>query len=125
MSSAADCHPFVADCGVRLATDLVAHTWDPVVLMALRTGGRRRLELLTSIGGISDKVLSQSLRRLLANGLVARRTAPPSRATTYVLTPLGESLAGGPMTALARWAVEHGDQVLAAQRRAEQLRSAQ
>ncbi|MEA2280186.1 MAG: hypothetical protein QOK21_793, partial [Solirubrobacteraceae bacterium] len=39
-----DCQPFVADCSVRLATDLLAHTWDPVLLMALRGGRRRRIE---------------------------------------------------------------------------------
>jgi DNA-binding HxlR family transcriptional regulator len=110
-----DCQTFVADCRVRVATDLLAHTWDPVVLMALRTGPRRRLELLGGIGGISDKVLSESLRRLSANGLVRRVEVPSDRGVSYALSDLGHSLAAGPMTALARWAVDNGDELLAAQ----------
>ena len=105
------CVPFVSDCHVRIATELIAHTWDPVVLMALRPGPRRRGELLTAIGGISDKVLADPLRRLLANGLLMRGGA-------YDLTPLGRSLVEGPLTALAHWAVAHGDDVLAAQQAA-------
>jgi len=97
-----DCPPFVADCRVRAATDLLAHTWDPVVLMAMRYGGRRRRELLADIGGISDKALTESLRRLLANGLLDREG---ERAVTYSLSARGQSLVDGPMTALAEWAV--------------------
>jgi DNA-binding HxlR family transcriptional regulator len=103
---AADCPPFVSDCHVRIATELIGHTWDPVVLMALRYQPRRRGELLAAIGGISDKVLADALRRLLANGLVEHG---------YALTPLGRSLVDGPLTALAEWGVAHGDAVLAAQ----------
>jgi DNA-binding HxlR family transcriptional regulator len=111
-----DCQPFVADCSVRLATDLLGHTWDPVVLMALRAGRRRRIELLADIGAISDKVLSQTVRRLIANGLITRVTTSADRAVAYELSDLGDSLANGPMAALARWAIDHGDHVLAAQR---------
>ena len=113
----ADCQPFVADCRVRLATELLAHTWDPVVLMALRAGGRRRSELLDGIGDIADKVLAQSLRRLRSDGLVTRTAVVGDRAVTYELSALGRSLADGPMADLARWAVDHGDQVLAARER--------
>lgn len=112
-----DCQPFVADCSVRLATDLLHHTWDPVVLMALRAGRRRRIELREGIGGISDKVLSQTLRRLLSNGLITRISAPSDHAVACALSDLGASLANGPMAALARWATDHGVQVLAAQQR--------
>lgn len=111
-----DCEPFVADCRVRLATDLIAHTWDPVVLMALRAGPRRRMELLSDIGGISDKVLAEALRRLTANGLITRR-ATRNRGTSYELSDLGASLADGPMATLARWAMEHGEHVAAARQR--------
>ena len=110
-----DCPPFVADCGVRLATDLLAHRWDPVVLMALRTGRRRRIELLAVIRGISDKVLSETLRRLISNGLITRISTAADRTVAYELSDLGESLANGPMVALGRWAMEHGDQILAAE----------
>jgi DNA-binding HxlR family transcriptional regulator len=103
--------PFVGDGeqdDVRIGTELIAHTWDPVVLMALRFGPQRRGELLVAIGGISDKVLAEALRRLLGSRLIARGDA-------YALTPLGASLVEGPLAALASWAVEHGEAVLAAQ----------
>lgn len=109
-------HELVADCRLRAATDLFAHTWDPVVLAALRGGARRRRELRAAIGGISDKVLTDSLHRLLASGLIerhARAEAPPR--VDYSLTGLGQSLVEGPMAALGRWAVEHGDELLEAQ----------
>jgi DNA-binding HxlR family transcriptional regulator len=111
------CEPFVADCQLRLATDLVAHTWDPVVLSALRAGPRRRRDLLTGIGGISDKALTQAITRLSASGLI-ERTVDTTRAATYQLSELGASLAHGPLAALARWAAEHGSTVQAAQERA-------
>ncbi|AWS43467.1 helix-turn-helix domain-containing protein [Streptosporangium sp. 'caverna'] len=107
---------FVADCRVRAATDLFAHTWDSVVLAALASGPRRRRELRDAIGGISDKVLTDALHRLLANGLIDRRAhaeAPPR--VEYALTGLGQSLVDGPMKALGRWATEHGDKLLDAQ----------
>lgn len=110
------CYELVADCRLRAATDLFVHMWDPVALAALRTGPRRRRELRTAIGGISDKVLTETLHRLLANGLVSRRAyaeAPPR--VEYSLTSLGESLVDGPMKALGRWTLEHGDELLNAQ----------
>ncbi|MGH3488916.1 MAG: winged helix-turn-helix transcriptional regulator [Actinopolymorphaceae bacterium] len=110
------CYELVADCRLRAATDLFAHTWDPVALAALRTGPRRRSELRSVIGGISDKVLTDTLHRLLGNGLVSRRAyaeAPPR--VEYSLTNLGESLVDGPMKELGRWTLEHGDEHLYAQ----------
>ncbi|MFF3519888.1 winged helix-turn-helix transcriptional regulator [Streptomyces sp. NRRL B-3253] len=112
-------HEWVADCRLRAATDLFTHTWDPVVLAALPAGPRRRRELRAAIGGISDKVLTDTLRRLLARGLVGRHAhaeAPPR--VEYGLTVLGQSLVEGPMVALGRWAVDHGDELLAAQENA-------
>jgi DNA-binding HxlR family transcriptional regulator len=114
------CEELVADCRLRAATDLLAHTWDPVVLAALRPGPRRRRELRAAIGGMSDKVLTDALRRLCAHGLVARRAfaqAPPR--VDYALTPLGQSLVDGPMRALGSWALEHGDELLDALERAD------
>lgn len=111
------CAPFAADCAVRLATDLIAHTWDPVVLMALRAGRRRRADLLDGIAGVSDKVLTGTLRRLRANGLVVRIATPADRSVAYELSELGASLANGPLAALGQWATDHADQVLAAQER--------
>jgi DNA-binding HxlR family transcriptional regulator len=108
---------FLADCRARLAFDLLANTWHAVVVWALRNGPVRPVDLRVRIGGISAKALNETLRRLVANGLVERRSyreAPPR--VEYALTELGASLLG-PIGALGEWGHEHGDAVLAAQDR--------
>ncbi|OLR92797.1 winged helix-turn-helix transcriptional regulator [Actinokineospora bangkokensis] len=102
--------PLGADCHVRLGADLIRHTWDAVVLTVLRSGPARRGDLIARIGGVSDKVVHQSLERLRAHGLVVR-SSPRGR---YELTAVGSSFAGGPLLALARWAEEHRDDLHAA-----------
>lgn len=85
-------------------------------MAALHDGPRRRNDLHERIGGLSDKVLTQSLRRLLSAGLLARRRyeqMPPR--VEYELTSLGMSLVDGPMCVWGDWIHEHGDQILAAQ----------
>jgi len=116
MSNDGTCEEFVADCRLRAGTELFAHTWDPVVLAALRPGPRRRRELRAMIGGISDKALTDALHRLVRQGLVGRQSyaqAPPR--VDYDLTPLGLSLLDGPLRALGDWITEHGDELLDAQ----------
>ncbi|MEU1473507.1 helix-turn-helix domain-containing protein [Streptomyces sp. NPDC005761] len=106
---------FLADCRARLAFDLLSNTWNAVVLWALRDGPRRPFELREQIGGISSKVLTETLRRLQFNGLVDRQShpgAPPH--VEYRLTSLGRTLLG-PIDAVGAWAFEHGDEVMAAQ----------
>lgn len=105
------CQTFASDCHVRAAAELITHTWDPVVLSALRLGPTRRNELLVRIAGISDKVLTQALDRLQARALVTRvRRAEPASGRVgaiYQLSPLGESFANGPLAQLAQWAADH------------------
>ncbi len=105
----------VADCRLRAATDLFAHTWDPVVLVGLLGGPRRRSVLRAEIGGISDKALTEALRRLVERGLLERQRyaqAPPR--VEYALTSLGRSLVEGPLRALGDWVEVHGDELLEA-----------
>ncbi|WP_412075796.1 winged helix-turn-helix transcriptional regulator [Streptomyces xanthophaeus] len=107
----------LADCRARLAFDLLSNTWNPVLIWVLRSGPRRPRELRERIGGISPKVLTETLRRLESNGLVARHAydeAPPR--VEYELTALGRTLLG-PIDAFGAWAFEHGDEVMAAQER--------
>jgi DNA-binding HxlR family transcriptional regulator len=109
-------HGLVADCRLRAATDLFVHTWDPVVLVALREAPLRRRELRARIGGVSDNALTLALHRLLGHGLIERRRyaqAPPR--VEYGLTDLGSSLVAGPMAALGAWMDDHGEDLLAAQ----------
>jgi DNA-binding HxlR family transcriptional regulator len=103
-----NCESFVADCHVRAAVELISHAWDPVVLSALRLGPTRRSALLQRMGGISDKVLTDSLRRLATRQLVTRAANGSRRATAvYELTDLGASFADGPLAHLAEWAAEN------------------
>jgi DNA-binding HxlR family transcriptional regulator len=107
-----ECQTFVSDCHVRAAAELLSHSWDPIVLSALRLGPLRRKDLLGRIGGVSDKVLTESLRRLQARALVTRVSEserPPGRPSGafYQLSSLGESLASGPLAHLAQWAAIH------------------
>ncbi|MEW1905914.1 MULTISPECIES: helix-turn-helix domain-containing protein [unclassified Streptomyces] len=108
---------YLADCRARLAFDLLANTWNSVVLWALRDGPSRHVELRGRIGGISSKVLTETLRRLEFNGLVERRVSAGAESrAAYALTPLGRTLLG-PIGAFGEWAFEHGDEVMAAQER--------
>lgn len=110
---------FIADCRTRLALDLLANTWNGVVVWTLRNGPLRPVALRERIGGISAKALNETLRRLEHNGLIERqayREAPPR--VEYRLTELGETLLG-PLETLGEWAHTHGDAVLAAQDRAD------
>ena len=114
---------FIADCPSRLAFDLLANTWNAVVVYALRHGPRRPVELRRAIGGIRPKVLTETLRRLERDALVTRRVyaeAPPR--VEYELTDLGRSLLV-PIYALGRWAEQHGEAVLEAQDRVAAARS--
>ena len=108
------CYDFAADCRVRMATDLLSHNWDPAVLVALQLGPLRRRELITSIGGITDKALTQSLSRLTERGLLERTPTSTSRNVEYALSHLGESFVKGPMKALGNWAIQYGDELLSA-----------
>jgi DNA-binding HxlR family transcriptional regulator len=106
---------FLADCPARTTLALVADAWSVVVVHALGERPRRYGELQERIGGISNKMLTQTLRKLESNGLVqARRlrTAPPG--VEYRLTGLGETLLV-PVRSLSRWAEEHTDELLDAQ----------
>ncbi|MEU4243510.1 helix-turn-helix domain-containing protein [Actinoplanes sp. NPDC026619] len=109
---------FVADCRLRMATDLFTHVWDPVVLAALTDGPQRRRALRASIGGISDKALTEALHRLITNGLLERRSyaeAPPR--VDYALTALGRTFTDGPMRALGEWITRYGGELFEAQER--------
>jgi DNA-binding HxlR family transcriptional regulator len=101
---------FLADCPARTTLALISDKWSVVIIVGLAHGPRRYSDLLDRIGGISKKMLTQTLHRLEVTGLVQR---PAVRGGAYELTPLGESLLG-PLTELTRWAEENTDALLAA-----------
>jgi DNA-binding HxlR family transcriptional regulator len=106
------CPTFVADCRTRAGTDLLTHIWDPVVLSALRLENRRRSELLAAVGGMSDKVLTESLRRLTASNLIYR---DGGYAAVYGLTQLGQTFVDGPLASLREWAITFSNEMISGQ----------
>ncbi|MGW5116345.1 winged helix-turn-helix transcriptional regulator [Streptomyces noursei] len=112
MSGSGPGDSLLADCPARLAVELIADKWTVVVLSGLSKGPVRHGELVELIGGISRKVLTQTLRRLQAHGLIRRQAyaeAPPR--VEYELTPLGATLIE-PIHVLTEWARANGDAVL-------------
>lgn len=95
-------------CPSRKVLNLIAEKWVVLVIYALSLDDRRRYsELQQRIGGISQKMLTQTLRRMEANGLVERTVYPVvPPVVEYELTPLGRTLLE-PIHALKLWAESH------------------
>jgi DNA-binding HxlR family transcriptional regulator len=106
--------PCDANCPSREMLDLIGDRWSLLLLLVIAQGVHRNGELKRRVGGISQKMLTQTLRALEANGLVERRdfmTVPPH--VEYHLTPLGASL-GPALTPLFEWIEARFGDVLAA-----------
>jgi DNA-binding HxlR family transcriptional regulator len=97
---------------------IVEHTtsrWAPLILTALRDGPMRFFELRNKIGGISEKVLSQKLKTLVRDGLLARTVEPATPPqVSYALTELGVGLSQ-PLQQLVEWIATNGSKILLAQ----------
>lgn len=99
---------FPAGCPARLAIDIITNKRAVVVLFALSRRPRRHGELVDLVGGISRKVLTQTLRRLQSYGLVERRVhAEAPLRVEYSLTDLGHTLTE-PIAALTDWVKTYG-----------------
>lgn len=95
------------NCESRQALDRIADKWTCLIVYALLDGPLRHGELKRAIQGISQKMLTQTLRGLERDGLVQRTVIdviPPH--VEYTLTPLGDTLSG-PLVAICRWAMDH------------------
>lgn len=80
-------------CGIARALDLVGERWALLVIRELVLGPRRFTDLRDGLPGIATNVLSQRLRQLENNGIVARRRLPPPAASSvYELTEYGQEL---------------------------------
>jgi DNA-binding HxlR family transcriptional regulator len=100
--------------GTKTVVDLLAAKWSVDVLYLLANGTRRYSEVFYEVGEISKKTLTQTLRSLERDGVIARRAyaeVPPR--VEYSLTPLGWTLTG-PLMAMYEWAAEHGQDLEAA-----------
>jgi len=101
---------------VREILDRVGDKWSVLVIALLGERGHRFSELRRAIDGISQRMLTLTLRQLERDGLVQRTvhaTVPPR--VDYALTPLGESVLE-PLTALMCWAGRHGTDISEARR---------
>jgi DNA-binding HxlR family transcriptional regulator len=100
-------------CPTRQVIGRVGDKWSLLVLYSLSTGTKRFSKLRAEVEGISQKMLTQTLRTLERDGLVHRRsyaTIPPR--VEYSLTPLGLSLEDAIAT-VRRWAYAHMDEITA------------
>ncbi|MCU1426511.1 MAG: Transcriptional regulator, HxlR family protein [Actinomycetia bacterium] len=119
-------HPHVPQSGeedhsacvvVRELLDRVGDKWSVLVIALLGKGSQRFSELKRSIDGISQRMLTLTLRQLERDGLVLRTvyaTVPPR--VDYALTEMGASVLE-PLRTLIDWAEEHGTDVAGARRR--------
>src|SRR5258706_1070806 len=100
---AANPNVFDPNCGSRQVLDLLADKWSMLAIYALANGTRRYNELQRMIGGVSQKMLTQTLRDLERDGIVARTVYPviPPK-VEYALTPLGVTLIE-PLSAICKW----------------------
>ena len=108
---------FLAACPSRKLLDRISDKWVTLILCALGGDGEPRpmrySELSRLLAGVSQKMLTQTLRSLERDGLITRTATPTVPVTvTYALTDLGLSLRQV-MRALKDWAEMHMDDVLA------------
>ncbi|MCJ8237431.1 winged helix-turn-helix transcriptional regulator [Peteryoungia algae] len=103
------------NCPTRHVLDRLGDKWALLILDRLEGEPVRFNHLRRDITGISQKVLSQTLKKLERDGLISRTVFPTVPVTVeYALTPLGRTL-GETVNLLAHWAEKHMDTVLAAQ----------
>ncbi len=95
------------DCPQRLLLDQIADKWSVLAISALNEGPLRFNMMRRRFDGITQKALTQTLRRLERNGIVERRVIPVSPvAVEYRITALGRTLEA-PFRALSAWTTDH------------------
>jgi DNA-binding HxlR family transcriptional regulator len=106
--------PMSAACPTREVLTRIADKWSMLVILALEPGTLRFSELRRRVEGVTQKMLTQTLRGLERDGLVTRTAYPTVPVTVeYALTPLGRSL-GDAVQAVRGWAIANIDDVHAA-----------
>ncbi|MEP7765471.1 helix-turn-helix domain-containing protein [Sanguibacter sp. 25GB23B1] len=105
---------FLADCPTRDLLMTISEKWYGLVLNAIADGASRFSEIGRTVAGVSQKMLTQTLRRMERDGIVVRTVTPsvPVR-VDYTLTPLGESLRPV-MAAIKAWSESNIEDVRAA-----------
>jgi DNA-binding HxlR family transcriptional regulator len=92
-------------CTTRQALERLASKWRVLLIYALLAGPQRPAELRRRVEGVTQKVLTETLREMERDGLVERRVLKqtPPQHVEYALTPLGQSLRE-PLAAICAWA---------------------
>jgi DNA-binding HxlR family transcriptional regulator len=102
---------YVAECPSRQVLDALSDKWVTLVLTALADGPRRYSELARTVAGVSQKMLTQTLRALERDGLLTRTiTASVPVRVDYELTPLGNSVLPV-VRAIKDWAETHIEEI--------------
>ena len=103
--------PYHETPGGSRVIELLADKWTIPVLRSLAQGKKRNGELRRELSGVSQKMLTQTLRNLVEHGLVARMAYPvvPPK-VEYSLTHLGASM-NEPLSEMCRWTQEHADEL--------------
>ena len=113
-----------ADCPSRPILDQIADKWSMMV-MAVLAKPRRFNDIKRRLEGVTQRVLTQTLRRLERNGMIERRVLPTSPVgVEYSLTPLGESLRE-PFGHLYDWTIAHTGEIQKCQQDYDQHRLAE
>ncbi|GIM91446.1 hypothetical protein Ato02nite_032390 [Paractinoplanes toevensis] len=96
-------------CTTRQALERLATKWRVLLIYSLLPGPQRPAELRRRVPGITQKMLTETLRGMVEDGLVARRVlkADPPQHVEYELTPLGRTLEQ-PLAAICAWARDYG-----------------
>jgi DNA-binding HxlR family transcriptional regulator len=101
---------------IHVVLDQVASKWAVMVITSLCDEPQRFNTIKRRLNGVTQKALTETLRRLEKNGLVARRVIPVSPvAVEYSLTSLGRTLQE-PFISLSQWALKHQPDIEAAQK---------
>ncbi len=108
-------NPYQAGCATRRILDRIGDRWTVLVIGVLGESDARFSELRRRVEGVSQKMLTQTLRGLERDGLVRRTVYPevPVR-VEYALTGEGRTLLE-PLRALQEWSIEHLGNVSASQ----------
>ena len=114
--------PYQRNCPSRRLLDRIGDRWTVLIVGTLDSGPRRFSAIAADVDGISQKMLTQTLRSLERDGFVVRTAYPvvPPH-VEYELTDLGRSLQEQ-LHALELWAIEHMDAVVAQQDSYDQRR---
>jgi len=98
-------------CPSRQTLEIIADKWATLVLVSIARGINRHNRMLREIGGISKKMLAQTLRKLEQNGIINRKVYPVlPPMVEYTLTPIGKELME-PISMLGTWAEKNSEAV--------------